>query len=70
MKKTEFWMDGHHYSRIIKLSGYPHSYMDDEEISNYEYDEALSRRMMRPQATQSPEDLLWAIHNHVRIASN
>lgn len=68
MRKIEFRLGRHVYQKWIRLSGSVF-YMKDGvliEEAEYETARALLGVNLKPNLPQSEEDLMWAIHNHIK----
>lgn len=74
MKKIEFWLNKKLYQKFTSLSGTVTYFRDGYLMTSHEFDEAEHNykvgRVMTPIVPQLPEDLLWAIQNHIKVASN
>lgn len=74
MKQVSFYLNKQLYRKITSISGRVSYLRGGEVIDPQEYDEAEHNYkvgcVMAPIAPQLPEDLLWAIQNHIKVASN
>ena len=72
MKKIEFRLGKHVYQKYIQLSGIQIYFKDGIAIDEDEYEtaRALFGAHMTPTTLQTEQDLMWAICNHIKVASN
>ncbi|MGV8171711.1 MAG: hypothetical protein ACP5OA_03400 [Candidatus Woesearchaeota archaeon] len=72
MRKIEFRLGKHVYQKFIRLTGAVIYMKDGRCIDEHEFAaaEALIGLVIKPMLPQSDEDLMWAIHNHIKVAYN